>query len=73
MYLWERACPRWRWISQHQCWMLWPHRGQARSHRFFCWLLLHGSLQAGEQQSLKQVLFQSLRVGQLHPLQMLGK
>ncbi|MGX0889586.1 hypothetical protein AB7M22_001594 [Pseudomonas sp. ADAK2 TE3594] len=29
------ACPRWRSVSQHQYWMCWPHRGQARSHNGF--------------------------------------
>ncbi|MNS18394.1 hypothetical protein D3C72_500850 [compost metagenome] len=28
--LWERACPRWRCVSRHRCWMCWPHREQAR-------------------------------------------
>ncbi|MCP1419014.1 hypothetical protein J3D47_003257 [Pseudomonas laurylsulfativorans] len=30
--LWERACSRWRSVSQHQCRMYRPHREQARSH-----------------------------------------
>ena len=32
--LWELACLRWRSVSQHQCQMCRPLRGQARSHRF---------------------------------------
>ena len=32
---WERACSRWRSVSQHQCWMCRPHREQARSHRVY--------------------------------------
>ncbi len=31
--MWERACSRWRSVSQRWCWMWWPHREQARSHR----------------------------------------
>jgi hypothetical protein len=27
------ACPRWRQVSQHQCWMCRRHREQARPHR----------------------------------------
>ncbi|PVZ53750.1 hypothetical protein C9422_26820 [Pseudomonas sp. B1(2018)] len=30
--LWERACPRKRWVSQHLCKLTRRHRGQARSH-----------------------------------------
>ena len=30
--LWERARPRWRCVRQHQCWLCWPHREQARSY-----------------------------------------
>jgi len=32
--LWERACSRWRCVRRGRCWMCWPHREQARSHRF---------------------------------------
>ncbi|MDT4773620.1 hypothetical protein FQZ97_57240 [compost metagenome] len=31
--VWERACSRWWSVSQRWCWMWWPHREQARSHR----------------------------------------
>jgi hypothetical protein len=32
--LWERACSRWRCVRRSGYWLCWPHRGQARSHRF---------------------------------------
>ena len=31
--MWERACPRKRWVSQHHCLLGHRLRGQARSHR----------------------------------------
>ncbi|AWM90330.1 hypothetical protein DJ564_05625 [Pseudomonas sp. 31-12] len=31
--LWERACPRWRWVRRRKCLMINRYRGQARSHR----------------------------------------
>ncbi|MDF9907895.1 hypothetical protein QF017_002793 [Pseudomonas laurylsulfatiphila] len=34
--LWERACPRKRWVSQHLCKLTLRLRGQARSHRGIC-------------------------------------
>jgi len=27
--LWERACPRRRYVRRHQCWMCNRHRGQS--------------------------------------------
>ncbi|MDB5993722.1 MAG: hypothetical protein JWP42_858 [Pseudomonas sp.] len=36
--LWERACSRRRCVRQERCWMCWPLRGQARSHRVRCCL-----------------------------------
>jgi len=34
--LWERACPRKRWVSQHLCKLTLRLREQARSHKGFC-------------------------------------
>ena len=34
--MWERACPRKRWVSQHHCLLGQRFRGQARSHRAIC-------------------------------------
>ncbi|AYG08778.1 hypothetical protein D7M10_17490 [Pseudomonas fluorescens] len=31
-FVWERACPRWRRISQPRCRLTHRYRGQARSH-----------------------------------------
>ncbi|KAB0465090.1 hypothetical protein F7R12_30145 [Pseudomonas tolaasii] len=36
--LWERVCPRYRYISQYICRLICRHRGQARSHRGFALL-----------------------------------
>ncbi|PTC21090.1 hypothetical protein C0J26_00310 [Pseudomonas baetica] len=34
--MWERACSRKRWISQHCCRLTLRFREQARSHRGYC-------------------------------------
>jgi len=36
MTLGERACPGWRCVRGHECWLCWPYREQARSHRVLC-------------------------------------
>ncbi|TNB83413.1 hypothetical protein FHJ31_17410 [Pseudomonas sp. Fig-3] len=33
---WERACSRWRWVSQLKCQLIYRYSEQARSHRVIC-------------------------------------
>ena len=49
--LWERACLRWRSISQHICRLLQRHRRQASSHRGFVGLVGGGLVGVERQQA----------------------